>query len=395
MTDGIALYRAICAHPEEDLPRLAFADFLEEVGGQENVFRAEYIRRAIRFARAEPWSQEWMKAYQAWKPFDQKVKRQTADCRLEWVQHLRGRVIAFTWERGFVGHITVHSKRFVAEAEQFLNSDPIQSVRFVKLTAARGTVPVKQLFACPHLARLAKLSLDESELRDADLELIGGCPHLAGLRSISLSGQQRFSPQGLKQLLRSLPAVEELRAAQSVWLTEQFVEALADEPALAKLKVLDWSNHYLSPRGIVTILGSRHTAGLRHLRLSAIGLYDIADADDLPVLRRFQPADGQAIAAALGKCQFPHLQSLDLEGCQIGDAGLEALAAGGFPSLRRLIVSSNNLTLAGLRVLGRSPLGQKLVHLELGFNNALQSQRVMNQVTQMFPNTNVTDNYQL
>jgi uncharacterized protein (TIGR02996 family) len=44
MTDGDALLRAIQAEPEEDTPRLAYADWLDEQGGNENVIRARFIR---------------------------------------------------------------------------------------------------------------------------------------------------------------------------------------------------------------------------------------------------------------------------------------------------------------------------------------------------------------
>src|SRR5205823_5593 len=42
-----ALYRAICAEPDEDTPRLAFADLLEEDGQQD---RARFIRTQIALA---------------------------------------------------------------------------------------------------------------------------------------------------------------------------------------------------------------------------------------------------------------------------------------------------------------------------------------------------------
>lgn len=45
-----ALYRAICAHPDEDTPRLAFADLIEEDGDGR---RAAFIRAQVALARAE------------------------------------------------------------------------------------------------------------------------------------------------------------------------------------------------------------------------------------------------------------------------------------------------------------------------------------------------------
>ena len=48
MTDGEALLAAIIAHPEEDAPRLIYADWLEENGQGE---RAEFIRVQVELAR--------------------------------------------------------------------------------------------------------------------------------------------------------------------------------------------------------------------------------------------------------------------------------------------------------------------------------------------------------
>lgn len=46
-SDRAALTKAICAHPEEDTPRLAFADWLDEQGEREDRAQAAFIRAAI------------------------------------------------------------------------------------------------------------------------------------------------------------------------------------------------------------------------------------------------------------------------------------------------------------------------------------------------------------
>ncbi|HUR53454.1 MAG TPA: TIGR02996 domain-containing protein, partial [Gemmataceae bacterium] len=58
MTDGDALLAAILAEPDEDTPRLMYADWLEEEGRRE---RAEFIRTQIALARTPerdvvPWN---------------------------------------------------------------------------------------------------------------------------------------------------------------------------------------------------------------------------------------------------------------------------------------------------------------------------------------------------
>lgn len=46
-TDLTALYAAVVAHPQEDTPRLEYADRLDELGGSDNEARSEFIRLQI------------------------------------------------------------------------------------------------------------------------------------------------------------------------------------------------------------------------------------------------------------------------------------------------------------------------------------------------------------
>src|SRR5262245_51545686 len=54
MSDEAALLAAIRANPEEDTPRLMYADWLDEQGGASNEAHAEFIRLQIELAQAEP-----------------------------------------------------------------------------------------------------------------------------------------------------------------------------------------------------------------------------------------------------------------------------------------------------------------------------------------------------
>ncbi len=53
MNDEAALLAAIAANPDDDTVRLAYADFLDEQGGEVNAARAEFIRLHIRAARPD------------------------------------------------------------------------------------------------------------------------------------------------------------------------------------------------------------------------------------------------------------------------------------------------------------------------------------------------------
>jgi uncharacterized protein (TIGR02996 family) len=390
MTDRDALHAAICAQPDEDTPRLAFADFLQEEGGKENAFRAEYIRGAIRVAREELWSPAWQAANKKWDKYDAKVRSRASDRTLPWTAHLRGRAVAFEFDRGFVGHVTVHSKRFVAEGQKFFAQDPIRSVKFVSLDAKAGSVPLKQLLACPHLARVAKLGLETTSLNDKDLVLLGGSPTLAGVRGLVLAGNSGYTPKGLAKLLQDLPAIDELQLTVFGLYSAKVAEGLAAAPGLAKLTSLNLSDHYADAKGVAAVLASKHLAKLRELRLSVGNEYDEEHGHQSVDRQSFKPKEGAVVAAALEKCKFPDLRFLDLAGCMVGDAGATAIAdAKRFPALRQLGLEENGLTRGGLKALADSAVGKQLVYLDIVFNRHLENEKVMKGVCEMFPNATV------
>ena len=56
MSDGDAILAAILAKPEDDAPRLVYADWLEEFGGEAGAARGEFIRVQIELAKPHPCS---------------------------------------------------------------------------------------------------------------------------------------------------------------------------------------------------------------------------------------------------------------------------------------------------------------------------------------------------
>ena len=63
MTDREALIRAVCAHPDEDTPRLAFADWLDEYGDEGDRVRARFIRVQCEMTTLEEQAPRWRKLY--------------------------------------------------------------------------------------------------------------------------------------------------------------------------------------------------------------------------------------------------------------------------------------------------------------------------------------------
>lgn len=59
MTERDALYQAVCELADEDAPRLAFADFLDEEETEEGRLYARFIRVQIGMTRLEEQRPQW------------------------------------------------------------------------------------------------------------------------------------------------------------------------------------------------------------------------------------------------------------------------------------------------------------------------------------------------
>lgn len=104
-----ALLRAVCEAPGDDLPRLAYADWLEEYGGQAGELVAEYIRRSIGLYRGDRWN-----GRQALDAFEASVRETVATNHLWQGLTVRGASLGGV-SRGFVRCATVHTRWLFGE----------------------------------------------------------------------------------------------------------------------------------------------------------------------------------------------------------------------------------------------------------------------------------------
>lgn len=394
MTDLEALYAGICAQPDEDTPRLALADFLDEQGGKDNQYRADFIRTHCQLSREEPWSKAWRGLNAKWVKLRDRADQLAAKHKLPWVSHFKGRIRAFYFERGLVGELTLFSKRFVSEGASYFEQDPIRGVKFVKLDSTVGTVKTDVLFACPYLARLAKLDLDGSGLSDATLSDLGASPHLKGLRRLGLGGGQSFTAAALPKLLTALPALSELTFVYNWQFGDGHLSALARCAQFARVTVLDTTSNRVTPKGLAALLTSKHATGLTVFKASSELLID----DEHGYLTAPTPtakgglALAEAVAAAPG---LANLQELDLSYRGLNDAAAKVLAGAAkkLPALRRLRLEGCALTDKGLDALGASEFGPRLLYLNVAYNRHLTTddKKRRAKVKAMFPAAHVEE----
>ncbi|MFO0847260.1 MAG: TIGR02996 domain-containing protein [Gemmataceae bacterium] len=174
MTD--ALLAAVLAAPDDDLPRLVFADHLDEAG---DPVRAEFVRVQVALhGRADP-------------PVGLVARERTllALHRESWLAPLKVRGEALfsprthgVFVRGFVGQVWMPAAVFIRKAGKLFARAPVQELRVTQATAAE----LADLTADPLVARLRALDLSDTRLGDPAARLLSVRPVLAGLRTLRL-----------------------------------------------------------------------------------------------------------------------------------------------------------------------------------------------------------------
>ncbi len=320
--DGAALRRAVCAAPDDDLPRLVYADWLDEHGDSA---RAEFIRVQCEQARTP-----WMSA--RWRQLHRAADHLRRGHQAEWSANVDGVARYGYLGRGFVETVYMFSKRFVTHGNKLLDAEPVHTVRLIDLHAAAGAVPVREFVASPPVARLRGLDFGNSVLTFSEMEDISyaGTGPLAGLRDLTLEGGAIIGPL-LVGLMRRLGGLKHLRVrpwdggpARSV------LEVLFREKAFERVETLDLSGTEVAD-AVPALAASRHAAGLTRLHLA-------------------QACDAAGIAALAASTTLRNLAVLDLTGCPVTDADVQALAGAVFaPTLKVLVVRQSQVPRANAK----------------------------------------------
>lgn len=256
MSDRDALLRAIAANPDDDTPRLIYADLLDELGGHTNTARARFIRLQIETHRetddrCTPYDDPEYCA----PALDEAAERALAQKRAEaeqlanrysgaWLAELptwcnpmfglAGMTRVNLFARGFVERVTARTKSFVQRADELLDSHPI---REIELQGGSSKL-LPALFEYGELTRLRSLAFDWPEAPPELASALAGCPLLLGLTALDLS-ECKAGDAEARALAQSvcLPALRMIRLGSSVTLAG--VRLLATSVKLGNLKEID------------------------------------------------------------------------------------------------------------------------------------------------------------
>jgi uncharacterized protein (TIGR02996 family) len=300
----LALLRAVLADPDDDAPRLNYADLLDEHGDCD---RAEFIRLQIERARRP--RRDPTRIY-----YGDRENALLEAHGAQWLAPLpeaARRHVKF--ERGFPGRVEPELTDFLSWDDTLWQVAPVTALwlgdRWLRDGEYREGLDkereMRALAAKPQLAHVRTLDLTESGYFVlADLDIFFTSPHLSKLRQMTVSDVGAGPPnwgggrdgvvhavvrardlsglkwlnlesdgithEGVAALLASrlLPQLTELVLANND-ITDEGAERLASSPRLARLEYLHLYCAGIGDRGALALAASPH---LRHLKeLSLMG----------------------------------------------------------------------------------------------------------------------------
>jgi uncharacterized protein (TIGR02996 family) len=251
MSDGIALLRAILDDPDDDAPRLIYADWLDENGDQA---RAAFIRAQIKLARLPQDDPDRDRLVQT----ERTLWKANRDAWKAWVP-VWAKVTEF--RRGFVEDIQCHAADFIAGADEIRLLTPLQGVRLDSTTEM--AVP---LFRSRTLDGLRNIRLSVRVER-GDWAHFGMCPYLTRLKRLELISSAHAA-ELVDTLINSpaLPALESLRL-RSFALGDELTTRLLGHSFVSRLRSLDLGHNGITAEGALAIVSSAHLGAIETLNL--------------------------------------------------------------------------------------------------------------------------------
>jgi len=353
MTEHAAFLNAILERPDDDLPRLVYADYLEETGDAE---RAEFIRVQLELANSEEDAPN--------RPWLETREEELLKVHGEWRLPIRG---IQRFHRGFIESMATTADWLIG-AGPVLRLAPVRELRVINADnaiAALAQVPglerietldlrnnsfgtqdrLARFFDAAPLRSLTNLVLGNNQLWSDDVEKLVASRWAPQLRSLDLSGNAiGDAGAGVLALAGSLRNLETLilRSEGLDWrdrIQTDGAEVLGITRNLERLRSLDISGHLIGEAGASFLIDRVGLPALEEIDASHNRI-DFADSPDTEDLFEARPRErlrvctlsGSTVSlrAAAGFAGWTQLETLDrliLERCEWAPGARELLTA--------------------------------------------------------------------
>jgi uncharacterized protein (TIGR02996 family) len=377
-----ALYRAIVANPEEDTPRLVYADWLQENDRPEE---AEFVRVQCRLEASAPDHPEyadwldreaelelWLTARVPGPELKFPAGLEVEGGKRWWPSSRRG----FPRFLEFDGHGRSGLRPMRALAAALGRAFAVLPTRW--LVVRFVTVDqLAELLRQPAVAGLDRITVQlnvTDDPQDEAARLIADCPHFRNLRGMDLGFL--VGDVGAAALARSehLSQLEWLSLSHCELCTAAAVRSLGSAGWFRGLRALELSeldDDAFEELCRLDPFPDLHTLELYEAIFPTGAWQTFARSKAFPRLTRLRNHTGMAEgqAEALARAGGLRLTDLDLSFCAIGNDGAEALArAPWLGSLRRLSLAFNLLGPAGFATIAASRDLTGLKYLNLSSN---------------------------
>lgn len=182
-SNGSGFLAEVLADPDNDVPRLIYADWLEEQGSA----RGEFIRLQCELHTIDSRHPQWLDL----KYRSEELLKAHGQ---EWADELQQDVRKCEYQRGFIDTVTVLARTLLKNGESLLTSFPVRWIRlnYMKGTAARWA-------DCTALQHVRFLDLSYLKIGEDDLLGFLQSPHLKSLQGLKIGGAEQPQSERVAQ----------------------------------------------------------------------------------------------------------------------------------------------------------------------------------------------------
>ncbi|HKB06478.1 MAG TPA: TIGR02996 domain-containing protein [Gemmataceae bacterium] len=320
MSERADLYRAVLDAPDDDAPRLVYADWLDEHGEPE---RAEFIRVQCAAARIPAQTARW-------RPLDDRAERLYREWRSRWAGPTLEHALSADFQRGCVDRVALTIDQFLASADELLDREPVRVWEFKAVAFFLRSPSFPRLANHPAFGRVRGLAIGQFA-PDELVRAVAESPHLGRLRSLAVT-YHLPGAEAIAALFDAAPHLGHLEAVDApvsnfhkLWrrgavarlrrlslvhcrVSDHVVEQMSSSPAMRNLESLRLDLNDVSERGAAALANSEFVHELRELSLAETSLGD------------------RGVIALARSPVVRDLKVLNLANCHVDNSGAQALA---------------------------------------------------------------------